>query len=462
MNRPRGGRADPRRTRDEPQQQGPPEELDPEELAGRHAVTRVSSFGQAANVLRTGEYQHVHGRWVAVSHLSVKFPRGVVPQDWSNFPSFVDALESRVGGIDSVEFRGVRFDDDSPSSGPRVLEEGDEGAPLVPGAASSSLSFRAVERDVERLFGSVLPAHKSLNEVKFVNDENLRGSLSATLVLLLVSRCGRSAGGRPSAAAAATATRKLRLHFSGFSLDDASLHEMAMALQRGALASLTVRRCHIDAVLFRLLLEAAADSPNQDMGGLDLHEVGNSRSNFLTIDETVLAGGVIERMPVRVLGVASGRWTDAAYESLFRQLRTNTTIEVLHIKDTGRSIHLVDWVLELLNKYNFTIFLVYDIRRDSRGHVDDVVRSNRQVYAVHEQMERLHYKLGDQPHHRALWPSALAQVSRFPTLVHRFLRRGDVDGLADQLMRMSSSAASRNKKRGREVPSDVDEGWEYD
>jgi hypothetical protein len=326
-------------------------------------------------------------------------------------------------------------------------------------AASSSLSFRAVERDVGRLFGSVLPAHKSLREVKFVSNTLQRGSLPPGLAQLLVSRCGRSAGGRPTTAAAAataadpTETRKLRLEFSGFPLDAPSLHEMAVALQRGALASLAVRRCHIDAVMFRLLLESAADSPNRDMGGLNLDAVGSSPSNILRIDETMLAGGVIERMPVRVLGVTSGRWTDAAYESLFFQLRTNTTVQVLHIKDTGCSNHLVDWVLDLLNKYNFTLFLVYHIRRVSRDHVSAVVRSNRRVYAVHEQMERLHYKLGDQPHHRALWPTALAQVSRFPTLVHRFLRRGDVDGLADQLMRMSSPAASRNKKRGRGEPS---------
>jgi hypothetical protein len=175
---------------------------------------------------------------------------------------------------------------------------------------------------------------------------------------------------------------------------------------------------------------------------LELHELGIARYNFLKIDKDTFANGVIERTSARVLGLESGRWTDAAYESLARQLRTNTAVASLRIRDTGRSRRLVDWILELLNTYNFTLQQVYPIRPSDQGRVDELLRRNSRVRAVHQHLEGLHCVLGE----RALWPTALSQVARFPTLVYRFVRRGDVDGFADQL-------GSRSNKKRQRCPS---------
>ena len=85
---------------------------------------------------------------------------------------------------------------------------------------------------------------------------------------------------------------------------------------------------HVDAARFRLLLESAAEaaegrgSKMEQLTCLELNELGIARSNFLKIGMDTFADGVIERMSVRVLGLESGRWTDAAYESLVRQKRS--------------------------------------------------------------------------------------------------------------------------------------------
>jgi hypothetical protein len=379
------------------------------------------------------------------THLSVNFPRRTVQQDWQNIPGLLEALE-RHATIEGVALWDVRFDPWKPS--PLVGPEEE---------AANAAAFRAVETDVERMFGSVLPSHPSLRVVKFVTND-YRGSLPYTLLQLFVSRwrsevkqqrrgAGDEAGistRRPPETAPTERRKKqpLGLEVRGYPLVDPAIQEMATALREGALSSLAVCKCHIDAAQFRLLLESAVSAPNGELTCLELNELGFSRSNFLKIDKDTFANGLIERMAVPILGLESGRWTDAAYESLTRQMRTNTAVASLRIRDTGRSKRLVGWILELLTTYNFSLQVVFPIRQGAQDQVNDLLRRNGRVRAVHEHLERLHYVLEE----RALWPRAISQVARFPTLVYRFLRRGDVDGLADQM-------GSRSRKKRQWSPS---------
>jgi hypothetical protein len=368
--------------------------------------TSAGSFGSAASVLRLED-----DRGEVASHLTVCSIRGALHHDWHNFGGFVEALE-RHETIEGVEFREIQFDAHKPFAMAREEE-----------VAAMEAAFRAAEDDVERMFGSVLPSHPSLREVKFVSHTLQRGSLPPALVQLLVarwrsemkSRC-RGAGDTarvpsrrpPEATATARPKLPLRLEIGGYALDDVVIQELAQALREGALASLVIRQCHVDSAQFRLLIESAADG--QQLTCLELHELGIARYNFLKIDKDTFANGVIERTSARVLGLESGRWTDAAYESLTRQMRTNTAVASLRIRDTGRSKRLVDWILELLTTYNFTLQVVFPIRPSDQGRVDELLRRNSRVRAVHEHLERVHYVLEE----RALWPRAISQVARFP------------------------------------------------
>jgi hypothetical protein len=49
---------------------------------------------------------------------------------------------------------------------------------------------------------------------------------------------------------------------------------------------------------------------------------------------------------------------------------------------------------------------------------------------------------------RALWPRVLQEFVTFPTLLCRFLRRGDVEALADQV---GASASGRKRDRDQSV-----------
>jgi hypothetical protein len=77
----------------------------------------------------------------------------------------VDALEGH-DTIEGIEFREVQFGAHKPYLGAREEE-----------VAAMAAAFRAAEDDVERMFGSVLPSHKSLREVRFSPNFWCRGGV---------------------------------------------------------------------------------------------------------------------------------------------------------------------------------------------------------------------------------------------------------------------------------------------
>jgi hypothetical protein len=55
--------------------------------------------------------------------------------------------------------------------------------------------------------------------------------------------------------------------------------------------------------------------------------------------------------------------------------------------------------------------------------------------ALNDELAARQYRVT--PH--ALWPAAMGRISRVPTLLQRFLRRGNADALADHIQGMASS-----------------------
>jgi hypothetical protein len=181
---------------------------------------------------------------------------------------------------------------------------------------------------------------------------------------------------------------------------------------------------------------------------------------------STLDGAVTPTSPLRHLVVHfTSLITHEAMTNLAHQLRANTTLLGLRLsepdrpprrsvlpesspppptKDPERFRPLAD----ALSNFNCTLHFVdlNDLhpRSEVVGTIRTMLSRNRCVRTAVEHLNDKSYRLSS----TALLPNALGLVRRFPTLLYRLLRRGDLNELADHLLRRNEEIHHGRKKRG--------------
>jgi hypothetical protein len=308
------------------------------------------------------------------------------------FSRFVSALQ-RHDTIEGITFVKTRFDelcgDNDDNDGDGRLDKG----------------------DLERLFGPVLPNHPTIRILRF--EECVVPSRYIQVL----------AGGLK-----ATRQPRAELNFRETQLDLSAIQAVAGALRRSALGKLSLHDTGMTSPKCRLLTGAAAEC----VGLMLLDVVEWWRSLPWIIDEEAFAPGSISKLHLEeCLWFGGHGWTDGGVAELFRQLRTNQRQERISL--VNLSADQTRFVVELLTTYNYTLWkinappppdewarpigLALGYGMTARDAVRGLEPSDYQVEM------------------RCLWPWVLEDVKTYPTLLYRFLRRGNVDAFADQVAR---------------------------
>jgi hypothetical protein len=285
------------------------------------------------------------------------------------------------------------------------------------------------ERDLEQMFGTVLPNLACLNAL---------GIKNSRLQPRFLNSFAESAARNPA-----------------FSLDSLTIVAtpldaecgrilQSMLLQRNVrVRELSLRRCGLDADGWRLVCEGAAANRHLE--------------HLVLKDDVVLPPGsaVAALGPESTLSklrAAPRLWTRRAFVELVEALRVNTALHEISLSQKGgfKPAH-ADLVLNLLRTYNFTLRNVYLVpRKDGTGShegpIGALLRRNAGVRRAVEHLGASDYRVP----RRAAWPLALQEVSTIPTLLYRFVRRGNVDALAEQVA-MGAAPPNVRKRRHDQV-----------
>lgn len=160
---------------------------------------------------------------------------------------------------------------------------------------------------------------------------------------------------------------------------------------------------------------------------------------------------------LRELVVSVDDLSDACVASIAKEMRTNTAMESIVLVEaaqdpSGQQARPFLPIAQTLETYNFTLQNVMWFGADygpdmPRRHPDhdflvSIMDRNRRIRRALEQLQGYHVAPTN-----SLWPRVLGVVSPLPTLLYRFLRKGDVILLCSLLQRDGS--ARGHKKRGR-------------
>jgi hypothetical protein len=323
-----------------------------------------------------------------VSMLFVFLPGRIDDEDLRLFPQFVNALESH-GGLTSLHVSNGPFDGDA------------EGSPRW--------------HDLERLFGTVLPNLPRLKNISFKSCTVSPSCASSFFSALL------------------PANRRLRLHmrFEDTHLAPESCRALAGAVRGGAVVDLVLHNARLDSSSAGVLFQSAGHSKR--LRSIELTGGPRLIENWTLTEDAWADGAMSGATRLRTL-VVGANWTDGGYVELFRQLRVNVTLQRLDMYGADHGLIMFGLVVELLTTYNFTIAMFregdFDRPNDRwRQKVDELLRRNERVRRVNDQLQKHAYHLADPK----LWPRVIRDVGPFPTLVYRFLRKGNTEALSDQL-----------------------------
>jgi hypothetical protein len=141
---------------------------------------------------------------------------------------------------------------------------------------------------------------------------------------------------------------------------------------------------------------------------------------------------------IRCLRIEIRNFTKKGKSILAKQLTTNAVLEELHIvHPNDRSHDHRPWI-EMLESHNYALRVLSEGRRydDREGptYVTDerVVACLRRNERIRQALEQLQGTYHVSP--VELGPRVWGMVSKFPTLLYAFVRRGDVNALADLLL----------------------------
>jgi hypothetical protein len=326
-----------------------------------------------------------------------------------------------------------------------ALERGEDG-----GRAVRSIRFVTVdwallpEEPAVRLFGVALPSHPTLVSVAFcLFDVPLR------YVKLFQ-----------------TTHAPMELRFVSGTVDRERARAIADLLLRNVrLSSLEVNPVRfgypirfgsgpmdapMDADSCQIICRAASQCKNLGALKIRANEIRNDMLDNVAASSSSLSEVWVE-----------GAFSEASVANLATQLRTNTTMTRLFLFHTTRAPPSSEEaerfrpIANVLDTFNFTLKdVVVDLERPGSAVVEkihELVLRNRRIRTALEHWQTRSYHVAP----AGLQPTVLGRVSRFPTLLYRFVRQGDLNELCDRLLlqRRGGSAVLGRNKRSRATRS---------
>jgi hypothetical protein len=325
----------------------------------------------------------------------------------------------------------------------------------VRGIVFATVDWQATpEGDTARLLGEVLPRLPALKWMCF----SFCVFSLPHLELFASSVPTAASVAAPAAAAAATTTstttttaRLATLGFEGQRFDRDSARPIADMLRRNVpLTSLSLGRLAsggVDAAGCQLIGRALSSNGNLRILDIQVKELFAD-----TLDGVAGPASSLRNLSVSVCTPMSVE----GVEGIARQLRTNTTLTRLCLRQDGDSTSdeppadLYQPIENLLDTYNVTLEIV-EVPRTHRAppaaqaRINAILRRNRHIRRA---LSRAAATSVDMPQDPRVVPGLLALAGRLPTLLYRFVRRGDANDWCD-LVRRNTNAARRPKRRGR-------------
>jgi hypothetical protein len=295
--------------------------------------------------------------------------------------------------------------------------------------------LRVAESDVARLFGDVLPGHPTLESIK------LDCGLPAAHMRLFTAAMGtmsRRRGGVPLE----------RLSFVGEGFTRELAHQIADMLHRNVPIGM-LEVCPFpggaDPGSGKLLFEAVPHAMSLRYLRIILMECSADALDGAAASPALKSLWVDSETP----------FPDEAVRSLSKQLRTNTTLTDLFLGLARYRLpregdpELFRPLAHVLDTYNFTLERV-SVGPAYAGSaavrtIDDLLRRNGRIRTALDHWQPRDYHVSP----ASLWPVALAMVRRLPTLLYRFVRKGDLNLLGDHFAPRGGGSVLVRKKRGR-------------
>jgi hypothetical protein len=274
---------------------------------------------------------------------------------------------------------------------------------------------RQIDDELDRLFRDILPHHRSLTEIhmyscddRFVElfAQSLPTDRPVPLHTIALSRLGGLYAHRPVA---------------------------AMIRRNVPLTELRIGPTYSTEGV-KLICDAVGHNPN-------LRKLVNSHDIVVEpcpdlYDQALGAGSRLVDLECHIDSLELLR-------SMVERLKVNQVLQRLVLPDYHRrecrlTPEAGGELEDLLDRHNFTLreVTILNGRHPRQPRVNELLRRNASVRAANEQLEARQYAVA-----LPLLPSAAGRVGRFPTLLYRLLRRGNVGALADQLVAAAEAEA---------------------
>jgi hypothetical protein len=317
---------------------------------------------------------------------------------------------------------------------------------------------KLTEPSLDRLFGTVLPNHKTLARISFMNCQIVpRYVQLLTAALAEGARTSDKLANRPSPLTArgftttrtvttpTTRTTVSSLSFSVVPLSRECVQAIARMVRQDAptLQRLSLVDCDLDSVDAKLLCDGLAS--NNTLQALELEDV------CVTAHADTLVHAVAPTSPLREISLDFVRWTLEGISTFFTALRTNRTLERIIIARPNMGRQEAEMPLweqlfdQLLADYNFTIRRIEPFASGTNRFLATILASNDSVRLAHDNLVRTGYQVTE----KSAWPEVLDHISCKPALIQHFLRRGNVAAFASHLQEVYYS--HQQQQRGRRL-----------
>lgn len=283
-------------------------------------------------------------------------------------------------------------------------------------------------RQLERLFGDVLPMHRSLKVLSF-EDCPISSRFVEMLMKSLTCHGEQDLVGLERLTFC-DMTRPYNLWDDVFP----SMVSMLRSNHGKTLQALDFVGCDLEDHHCHQLFESLAANVHikeLNLSGDDLPDDAISNiPRLLAHPESVSR--------LRVLNVSDMRFTSAGIRTLARALKTNTMLEELTVCPRDDTSYPYEWFRafeDVLLRFNYTLRVIKIVRDTDRSDpASGSIRSQQQrrlnnelarnavVRQAHEALCRTSYRIVEP---RA-WPIVLERVASKPSLLYRFVRRGNL------------------------------------
>jgi hypothetical protein len=308
---------------------------------------------------------------------------------------------------------------------PRHLLE-DEGEDIPANGFDPSLLLE--DKYLVKFFGEVLPNHLSLRKV------TISKSRIQPQYWKLFTENFLSSG-----------FRLMLLSLESTLLTMESCQLLKRMLQRKVtLFQLKLEDCGLGADEWRVVSEGISDNTR-------LHTVTLVERNVTVVTGTLLPL-LQEPSFVNHLEVRAAGWTSEAFEEFVMALRTNTVLCDLTLHcNRRREIPNSRLVEGLLESYSFALETV--VLRPCRDpalllRVNKLLERNKRARALGKPRYRHQVDQFYQFPSRAVWPRVLEGWNQFPTLLYRFVRKGNLEAFANQVQQEVVKAAAADAQHG--------------